>query len=199
MILKVKEKNAVKYAISILKQGGLVIYPTESSYGIGADFNNNEAKKRIYAIKKRAKSKQLSVIAGSLAAMRRYAIIENDASLLAGKFMPGPLTLVVKRKGRGTIAFRISSHPFALALAKLYGKPITATSANIAGKKAVYKIGDAIKKFGGKVDLIIDGGYLPRRNPSTVYDVEKKKILRKGPVSEKDITKALKHSTSNPR
>ena len=193
MILKAKEKNAVKYVISILKQGGLVIYPTESSYGIGADFNNNEAKKRIYAIKKRAKSKQLSVIAGSLAAIRKYAEIGKDASLLARKFMPGPLTLVVKRKGRGTIAFRISSHPFALALAKRYGKPITATSANIAGKKQLYKISDVIKAFGGKADLIIDGGDLLLSKPSTIYDIARKKLLRKGPVSGKDIRSALKN------
>lgn len=191
MIISVTDKNAVKYALQVLRQGGVIVYPTESSYGIGADFSNEKAVRRIFRIKGRIKGKKLSVIVGSIAAIKKYAIIRKDAAALARKFMPGPLTLVVNAKPKGTIAFRIPSHPFALSLAKRYKKPITATSANISDKPSLYKIKDVIRIFGGSVDLIIDAGDLPKNKPSTIYDLSKKKLLRKGPVSERKILKAL--------
>jgi len=191
MIIKVSDKNAVKYAVRTLKQGGIIIYPTETSYGIGADFSNEKAKKRIYEIKGRMKNKKLSVIVGNISTIKKYAIIKKDASMLVNKFMPGPLTLVVPAK-KGIIAFRIPSHKFALALAKKFKKPITATSANISDKPPLYKIRDVVRVFGSSVNLIIDAGDLAKRKPSTIYDVARKKMLRKGPISEKEILKAYK-------
>lgn len=192
MIVKASESKAVEYAARVLKQGGVIIYPTESSYGIGADAANMKAVRRIFRIKGRIKGKKLPVIVGSLAAIKKHALIDRNASVLIKKFMPGPLTIIVKRKGKGTIAFRIPSHPFALALARKFRKPITATSANVSGRAALYKIRDVINAFGGSVDLIIDAGNLPKRRTSTIYDVKKGKVIRKGPVKERNIVKALR-------
>lgn len=204
MVIKSSDKNAVKYAVRTLKQGGVIIYPTETSYGIGADFTNTKAKRRIYKIKGRMKSKKLSVIFGNIKIIKKYAKIDKHASSLANKFMPGPLTLVVPAKQQkvssklpDTIAFRIPSHKFALALAKKFKKPITATSANISDKPPLYKIRDVIRVFGVNVNLIIDAGDLAKRKPSTIYNVTKKKVLRKGPVSEKEILKPTKHNQPN--
>ncbi|MBI2578787.1 MAG: threonylcarbamoyl-AMP synthase [Candidatus Aenigmarchaeota archaeon] len=192
MLIKAGNRNAVKYALRVMRQGGLIIYPTESSYGIGADFGNEKAVRRIFRIKGRTKGRKLPVIFGSIAAIRKYAVIDKNASALIRKFMPGPLTLVVPARKGGTIAFRIPSRPFALSLAKQYRKPITATSANISGKPPLYKVKDVLRIFGGSVDLIIDAGDLPRKKPSTIYDVARKKVLRRGPVREKEILKALR-------
>ncbi len=196
MIIKAGDKNAVKYAVSALKQGGVIVYPTETSYGIGADFTNTKAKKRVYVIKQRTEEKRFSVIVDSIKTLKNYAKINKEALMLAKKFMPGPITVIVKRKPRGTLAFRIPGNKFAFELAKKYKKPITATSANISGQQPLYKIKDVIRTFDSSVDLIIGAGNLPLRKPSTIYCTIKKKVLRKGPISEGEILKVIKHNLS---
>ena len=132
--------------------------------------------------------------------VKEYCYITPLAERLAKKFMPGPLTLVVKAKSNlpkaltansGKIAFRISGNKTANALAKELGKPIVATSANIEGKKEIYSGKEAIEKFAQCADVIIDAGALPKRKPSTVYDVASHKILRAGKISVKQIDRAL--------
>ena len=127
----------------------------------------------------------------------KYAVIDPLARRLIKKFMPGRLTLVVRKKktlpyilSKETVGFRIPPHAFSLALLKKFGKPITATSANNSGHPPIYRIKDAIKTF-SDADLIIDAGNLPKRKPSTVFDIINRKVLRKGPVKEKGILKYL--------
>lgn len=198
VIIKAKDKNAISTAVRVLKKGGIIIYPTETSYGIGADATNSKAIRKIFKIKTRDKGKPISIIVSSLSMAKKYAFIDALSGKLAQKFMPCPLTLISRKKNlpgmlsKNTIAWRIPSHAFALALVKKFGKPITATSANKSGKPQMYKINDVIKSFSGSVDLIIVAGNLPRRRPSTVFDAANKKVLRKGPVKEKDISACLK-------
>ncbi|MBI2075868.1 MAG: threonylcarbamoyl-AMP synthase [Candidatus Aenigmarchaeota archaeon] len=198
VIIKAKYKNAISAAVRVLKKGGIIIYPTETSYGIGADAANSDAIKKIFRIKIREKGKQISIIVSSLSMAKEYAVIGILTKKLAQKFMPGPLTLISKKKNlpgilsKNTIAWRIPSHAFALALVKKFGKPITATSANKSGKPQMYKINNVIKSFPGSVDLIIDAGNLPRQRPSTIFDTINQKIVRKGPIKEKDISACLK-------
>lgn len=183
-------KEAIEEAIKTLKRGGVIVYPTETSYGLGADYTNKRAIKKIFKIKKRA-DKKLSVIVSSLFVIKKYAIIDEDAEKLVREFMPGPLTLVVKKREKGTIAFRISSNEIAFSIAKKFKKPIIATSANISGLGDNYEIKKIREIFEDKVDLIIDGGNLRKRKPSTIYDVENRKILREGPITEKMINRVL--------
>ena len=194
-IIKSKEKNTIPTAVNVLKKGGVIIYPSESSYGIGADATSSKAIRKIFEIKGREK-KPISIIVSSLRMIKCYAYVGKEDLLLIKKFMPGRLTLVVKKKkmipdilSKETIGFRIPPHKFSLLLLKKFGTPITATSANKSGKPPLYKISEVIKTFSGKVDVIIDGGNLPRKQPSTVFDTTNRKIVRKGPVKEKDIMK----------
>lgn len=190
--------NAIPAAVDVLRKGGVIIYPSESSYGMGADATNSKAIRKMFRIKGR-KSKPTSIIVSSQRMAKKYACINKKAASLIKRFMPGRLTLVVKKKriipyilSKRTIGFRIPPHEFSLALLKRFGRPITATSANKLGKPPIYRINDVIREFSGAVDLIIDAGNLPRRQPSTVFDVINRRVIRKGPVKEKEILKCLK-------
>ncbi|MBI3413385.1 MAG: threonylcarbamoyl-AMP synthase [Candidatus Aenigmarchaeota archaeon] len=191
------DAQGLKKAVEILKKGGLVIYPTETAYGIGCDATSKKAVKRLFRIKKRSSKKPLSVIFGSMNRLNRYVYLDKHGITLIKSFMPGPLTLVAKPKKRlpgsprNEIAFRIPSGKFALSLAKSFPKPITATSANVSGEKPVYAFGDAFELFRDKIDAIVDGGRLPKRKVSTVFNLIAMKTVRKGAVSEAKIKKCL--------
>lgn len=191
-IMKVNDK-AIRTAAKILHGGGIVIYPTESSYGIAADATNSKAIKKIFAIKKRPHEKNIPIIVADKKMASRYLLLTEDHKKLL-RLMPGPLTLTAQKKfpAKYLGGFRISSNKAAEGLSKRLGKPLTATSANISGRKPLYRIKDVIKTF-GSVDLIIDSGDLPKRIASTVFSVEERKIIRKGPITKKEILSALKN------
>lgn len=202
-IIVINSQNAVSESVRILKKGGLVIYPTETSYGIGSDATNEKAIKKLIKLKGRRHTdakgvihvKPISIIVSSLLMIRKYGFLNEDAKKLSR--MSGPLTLVIRKRklpdilSEKTIAFRIPANRFALRLVKRYGRPVTATSANLSGRLPLYKIKDVKKIFDGKADLIIDAGNLAVRKPSTIYDTTSKNILRKGRIKEKDIIKCL--------
>jgi L-threonylcarbamoyladenylate synthase len=194
IILKVNNMKAVPLAVSILRKGGLVIYPTETSYGIAADATSPAAIKKINLLKKRA-GKFMPIIVSDIKMAAKYIVLNNEIKKLMKRFMPGPLTLVAKKKNMRTArllgGFRIPLNEFALKLVKSFGKPITATSANISNEPPIYGIGWIKKTFLGKVDLVIDAGNLKKRLPSTVFDAERRVIIRKGKIKEKEIMKAL--------
>lgn len=195
VIVKASNSRAIARAITALRRGGVIIYPTETAYGLGAYFFNTKAVTRIYRIKRRPKGWMLSVIVGSHNAVKRYAKLDAPTLRLVRKFMPGPLTIVSRMKGRKSLAWRIPSHWFALELVKRFGKPITATSANISGQPQLYQFEDVRRTFDGKVDVIVNAGNLPKRTPSTIYDVHTTKVLRKGPISKSAILAALRKGT----
>ncbi len=187
--------QGISDAVKILKKGGVVIYPTETCYGLGADATNRKAIEKIYKIKGREKGNPVTIIVSSLAMAKKYCIIDKRAEILAKKFMPGPLTLVVKKKRlpdnlcKDTIGFRIPGHPVALALAKKLGRPVTATSANMSGQKPVYRFAE-LEALAKKADYIVYGGDLPEIPPSTVFSVAENKILRQGCIAAAEIEKA---------
>jgi len=176
--------ETIPTAVKILQQGGLVIYPTETCYGLGADATNPVAVRKVFLAKKRGLDSPISVIVSSLEMIKKYAIVPREVEQLVNEHMPGPLTLVVKNKsfprilcGEGIkVGFRIPDHVIALELVKQFGKPITATSANISGGPDPYLMPDL------PVDFTINYGKLPKRPTSTVYDTVLKKTIREGPV-----------------
>ena len=196
-VLKAGKKAASRSA-EVLAGGGMIIYPTETVYGIGADATSDKAVKKVIAVKKRSPSKHIIIAVSDLRMARKYAIITKKVELLAKAFMPGPLTLILESKeptrnaARRRIRFRMPDNKFVLSLIRKFGKPITTTSANISGGENLYKIKDIIKTFDGKVDLIIDAGNIPKRKPSTVFDTIEMKVVREGSISEKQILAALK-------
>jgi len=204
-ILKIEpmepDVKLLKEAVYVIKKGGLIIYPTETSYGIGADATNIKTIEKIYEIKGRYPSKPIPILVSSLSMIKKYGIITKKIENLVKKFMPGPLSIVVKKKKpisdvnqEGT-SFRISSHPVASLLVKMLKKPMTTTSANISGQPSIYEIKKVVEIFEEKVDMILDCGDLPRVEPSTCVDMAREgvvKIIREGPISSESILKHLK-------
>ena len=183
------DNNTVTDAVKVLNKGGVIVYPTETAYALGADFLNPQAIKKVYQIKGRNYRKPFSIIVSSIKMAGEIVKFNKVSSELAKKFWPGALTLVLESKINNykSIALRISSNKLATRLARKLGRPVIATSANIAGKKECYSIQEVLKQFKNKKyqpDLIIDAGKLPRRKVSTVVKITKEevKILRKGEI-----------------
>jgi len=202
-IIKIDPKNPdrkiVWYIAKVIGNGGIVVYPTETSYGIGTNAANVAAVKRLRTIRKPS-GKPISIIVSDIGMMEKYGAITREIELLVKKFMPGPLTIITKKKktvpnilNKKEIAFRIPSHPIAVMLAEYAGVPITAASANPEGMSPAFDAKTAIKYFDGKIDIIIDAGSLKKRKPSTMIDMKvKPKIVRKGEITFKKIKDAIK-------
>ncbi len=200
-LFKGNEERVVEKAVRILQKGGTIIFPTESSYGLGADAGNANAVRKVWAIKRQPPTKQISIIVADLQQAAKFGRLSEDAKKLAGKLMPGPLTLVVEKQAsvpselsEKTVAFRISSHPIARALCRGLDSAVTATSANMHNRPSIYSAKEIIKQFNNKADLIIDAGELPHNPPSTIYDLAAGRILRHGPIDEALIRKVLEEA-----
>jgi L-threonylcarbamoyladenylate synthase len=178
----------------ILLDDGLMVYPTETFYGLGAACFSGKAVRRIYKLKKREAGKPLSFIVSDLEMVETVAAAPPDVfRRLASEFWPGPLTLVLKAAESfpeeilgpgGTIAIRIPPVPWLRALVAEIGQPITATSANVSGQGEISDPIEAIALFSGKVDIIVDGGKTSGGLPSTIVDLagDIPRIIREGAV-----------------
>ncbi len=187
------EESIIKEAAQIIKNGGLVIFPTDTVYGLGANALLPEAVKRIYEIKKRSSNKPIILLLARKNDVKKLGVmISSSAKALMSKFWPGPLTLIFKTQ-EGTIGLRMPKNKIALELIKKAGIPVATTSANISGKKSVLTASGAIRQLKGKVDLIIDAGKSKLGIESTIVDVtvSPPKILREGYISKKTIWKVL--------
>jgi len=184
-------------AVECLERGEVIIFPTETSYGIGCDAANAEAVARVFLIKGRPDDKGAPIIIPDQESAFNYIEVNDRANQLMDRYWPGPLNIIgpVKEGSPvaercahfGTQAVRLSSHPFCATLARRLGKPIVASSANISGKDAAYSINEVKQAFAerpDKPDCIIDGGDLPKLPASTTVKIEGDKIevLRQGSV-----------------
>ena len=203
-ILKDNLENLL-IAANLLNDGKIVVFPTETVYGIGADIFNENALKRIFEIKKRDFSKALTVHISKIEDVQRVAIdIPDDFYKLAQAFFPGPLTLILKKRcevspyvsNTDTVAVRMPNFKSALFLISNLKNPIVGSSANISCEKSLISAFDIYEVFKDKVDLIIDGGVSPIQIPSTVLDISKKpyRVLRKGSISLEEISEVLEDS-----
>jgi L-threonylcarbamoyladenylate synthase len=201
LILEANEIN-IKFASNIIRGGGVVIYLTETVYGIGCDPTQEEAAKRVCEVKGREK-KALPLIASDIESVKKVVTMNPTAEKLAKKFWPGPLMLILPAKiafsnwvtqGANTLGIRITSHPLANRLAELSGGLLVSTSANLSGFEPALSAQDAAEQIGKNVDLILDGGISKTSQPSTVLDLslDIPKVLRIGPISEDQINKVVK-------
>ena len=186
-----------------LKSGGLVIFPTETVYGLGADATNSEAVDNIFIAKGRANDNPLIVHLDNKNNINKYAIIENEIERkLIDNFMPGPFTLILKKKDNipnnvsanlDTVGIRIPSNKIANTILYTSGIPIAAPSANVSGKPSGTDIYDIVDEFNNKVDYIIDGGNTDIGLESTVVKVIDNipTILRPGFITKEDIIDAV--------
>lgn len=187
------EPAALARAADVLREGGLVVFPTETLYGIAADSQNQAALERLAALKGREADKPMALILSGAGEVQRIAELTPAAIELMTTGWPGPLTLVLKAlpglhpalvSADGGVGARLSPHPVAAGLARALGRAITATSANPAGGPAPAAAADLDPAIAGGVDLILDAGPCAGGPPSTVADVrgDKPKLLRQGAV-----------------
>jgi L-threonylcarbamoyladenylate synthase len=202
-ILKLEDglENAVARAREVLQAGGVIIYPTDTVYGLGCDAFSDVAVAKIYAIKGRDPHKPISCIVRDLDMAAEFGEVNDVARKLAEKFLPGPLTIILKKKegvesgiARGTdaIGIRIPNNEFCLNLARSYGKPFTTTSANLSGVLTASTVEEILEQLGDKaktIDLAVTGVALANTLPSTVVDVrvDVPTILRVGAIPRERI------------
>ncbi len=174
----------IKKAADIIKKGGVVIYPTETVYGIAANIFSEDALRRVFEIKKRITDRPISVAVSSLKMMYELAYIGKRERGFIKKFLPGPVTVILKKKkivpdiltsGSDLVGIRYPDNKIATKLIQLAGVPVTSTSANISGESPPKKV-DEIKI---DADYILNGGEC-NGEPSTVVDLVNLKIVRRG-------------------
>jgi L-threonylcarbamoyladenylate synthase len=177
------QKNIIDKIVQTLSKGGLVIFPTETTYGAGVDATNQKAVDKLLSYKTRREGKPLSIAVPHQKMAEQYVKINQSAGEIYRTFLPGPFTVISKSKGKtaqgvesefGTLGVRIPDYPLVLDFLKVFNRPVTATSANSSGKKRPYTVEDILNNLSGKqknlIDLIIDAGELPHNKPSTIID-----------------------------
>jgi L-threonylcarbamoyladenylate synthase len=194
------DPDGIKLAAITVKKGGLVVFPTDTVYGIGCDPRNQKAIEAIYRIKKRDESKNLPVLGYSKEEISKIAIFDKISNKIADRFWPGTVTLVLKLKDReikesmnldDRIALRVPNHPCVLSLLKEC-KLIVGTSANYSGNPPSSDSKEILKNFSG-FDVFLDGGRILNSNESTIVEIVEGdlKILRTGKITKTELTSLL--------
>jgi len=204
--IKHDDQKTILTAVNVLKNGGMIVYPTETCYGLGVDATNQKAVNKLLQYKYRREGKPVSIAVSDKKMAQKYTVVNEIAANLYKNFLPGPLTIISKRKGNlargieseyGTVGIRIPDHQVIIQIVQKLGKPVTATSANVSYKKHPYSIKSLLKDLPQKqknlIDLIIDAGKLPQKDTSTVVDttLNTYNILRNGRVSFGEKGKAV--------
>ena len=187
-------------ALQHLRNGDVIIYPSESCYSFGCDAKNKEAVEKIHEIKHEGNDKAFILNVNDLIQLKDFGILNDVAIALCTHFMPGALTLIIDKKEKyphlstDGIAFRILSNETARTLAKEFGSALVTTSVNLHGEKPLYTISDVKKQFGHHVSYIIDKGDLKETvQQSTIFDTRTNTVLREGALTSKEIYDFLKN------
>ena len=187
------KEDELEKTIEVLKNGGIIIIPTDTVYGIACDIENENAIRKIFKLKERNNNKPICVLTSSVEKIKKIAYINEHENKLIKKYMPGALTIILKKKDNvsniltsnlNTIGVRIPNDKIALKILDKLDFPLAVTSANISGDEAGIKIEDFIDYFNNKVDIIINGGKTNLKVSSTIIKVIDKKInvLREGTI-----------------
>jgi L-threonylcarbamoyladenylate synthase len=203
------QKDMVSAAVETLQNGGLVVFPTETTYGIGANALDQKAIDKLLQYKQRREGKPLSIAVANLQMAETYVDVNEAAKKVYSTFLPGPVTVVstgkhIVAKGveseTGSLGIRIPDYPLVTELVKVFGKPITATGANASYKKRPYTVQDILDHLSEKqkklIDLILDVGELEHNEPSTVIDttLDDPIVLRQGSIQFTESQSVTTHS-----
>lgn len=205
-VVKQTKKEDIEAAGKVLKQGGIVAFPTDTVYGLGAVFDEEEAVKKIFAAKGREEKKPLSILVSDIDQVALLSDMENSdmtekAKRLMEKYWPGALTLIFRKKpgipdavtaGGETIGIRMPDLELTRQLIREAGKPLAAPSANTSGKRSAASAQEVLEDLDGKIDMVIDGGECRIGVASTVVDMTGKtpRILREGVITAEMIEQA---------
>ena len=195
----INDLEIAREAARCIRDGGVILYPTDTIYGIGCDASNEKAVEKIFEIKKRSASNPVLMLASSVPMVESLVEeISPQAFRLMNKFWPGPLTLLFKPKKKmpkllipenNKIGIRIPANQFCLYMIEQCNTPVVSTSANLSGIQTSGKISELKKIFFGKVDLIIDRGDLENITPSTIVDVTSESVIvvREGVITREEV------------
>jgi L-threonylcarbamoyladenylate synthase len=204
-VIKSDHPVAIPHAVDVLKNGGLVAFPTDTVYGLATIPTKTEFIERLYTAKGRESTRAIAILLSSPTELDQVAHSPSKPAIqLAERFWPGPLTIIVPRhpdlpeilSPNPTIGVRIPDHDLALMLLKAAG-PLGVTSANISGRENTVTANEVLLQLDGKIHLVIDGGECPGSVPSTVVDCTTPKpvILRPGPIDQEEIQEAVAQSS----
>ncbi len=208
MQILLPDSKGIEQALSILRDGGVIAHATETCYGLACDLGNPDAVKKLFAIKQRPTHQPVSALFESLEQAKQYVEWNEEADELAKKYLPGPLTLILRMKSQAprplfpipdpspspTLGVRISSHPLAQQLVSAFGSPLSTTSANLHGQSNPYSSADILSQFTSRnsepgtqhpePDILLDSGPIPMAPPSTVIDLTggNSGVLRRGEI-----------------
>jgi L-threonylcarbamoyladenylate synthase len=206
------QEEVLSATLKVLQGGGLIIFPTETTYGAGVDALNQEAVNKLLAYKSRREGKPLSIAVCDAEMAEKYVEVSDSARRIYERFLPGPVTVISKSLGKvaegvtsefGTLGIRWPDYPLVVKLVRQLGRPITATSANGSGEKRPYSIQDISDGLSEKqkslIDLVLDAGQLPPNPPSTVIDttLSTPVVFRQGNtevIAHTEVTEVVSHS-----
>jgi L-threonylcarbamoyladenylate synthase len=200
-VISTNSPNAIANALEVLLSGGLVAFPTDTVYGVGALVFDEKTVESIYAAKERPVEKAIPVLIGDAVDLNQVADeIPIPAARLIARFWPGPLTVLVPKKSSlptvvsatSTVGVRVPDHELARSLLRLAG-PMAVTSANISSQPSPTTAEEVLTQLGSRIAMILDGGRTPGGVPSTLVDCtgDEIQILREGPISKETLLKAI--------
>ena len=184
------ESAAIEIAAQIIREGGLVAFPTETVYGVGANLLNKNVIERLYRIKRRPSDKPLTVHIADMATLKdMVGDVSPAAQKLIDRFWPGPLTIILDSKDGKKIGFRMPSNKIALSLIKASEVPVVAPSANISGSTPPVNMEEVVEGLGDALDMVLDGGTTEVGQESTVVDATTVpcSIVRQGAISRSQL------------
>lgn len=202
------DPEATSVAVEILNRGGVIVYPTDTVYGVGANALNHEATLRVFMIKNRPLDQAMPVAVSGIEMAEELALITDEARRLMEQFWPGALTILLAKRpvvpplvtgGGDKIGLRAPNHPVPLSIIRASRLPLIATSANKHGQPNPMTAEEAFRQLGEMVDLVIDAGRSEVPIPSTVIDLtqELPAIIREGPVSRRSIEAVIGRIKNN--
>ncbi len=200
-LLSAKDPYALRHAVDILRNGGMVAFPTDTVYGLGSLAFDSMSVDRLYIAKGRSHEKAIAILISGTEQLSQVSQNLSEMALkLAKQYWPGPLTLVVQRHPNvpetisplPTVGIRVPDHLVALKLLAMAG-PMAVTSANLSGESNTNSAKEVMDQLGGRIHMILDGGRSPGGIPSTVVDCTTSEpvVLRTGPISIREIQKTL--------
>ncbi|MDH4229363.1 MAG: L-threonylcarbamoyladenylate synthase [Nitrospirota bacterium] len=184
------QERLLRQVVEVLEKGGLIAYPTDTTYGIGCDIRDPRAIDRIYQLKSKDRKATLSFICSDLSHLADYAVVSNTGFRMMKRLLPGPYTFVLRatklppkvlQTRQRSVGIRVPDHPIPLELVRLLGHPVVNTTANVSGQAPFTHAEDILDAFGHGLDLIIDGGPLAGEL-STVIEIDEENytVLRAG-------------------
>jgi len=200
------DETVLQNAVKLIKKGEVVVCPTDTGYAFSANALDTRAITRVFHLKGRSYSNPIHIAVGSIAEVDKYAVVTEAARYLAGRYLPGALTLVLKKKetippllvaGLDTVGIRIPDNRVILQLVEMTGCPLTTTSANISGKPGTYTVEEVKAQLGEniqQVSMVLDQGPIKTRELSTIIDLTTSppELIRQGRISWLDLREVLK-------